>query len=256
MKFSLKSIAAAVVMAASASASFAAIDNGAGGNGTMFFSAWDANGSYTRSLNISIDGFQAAIATAGSFDQTWASDAVFTSFLAGANQASLQWNIVALDNSGAYRAVDTFNTLPTTAVKDNVARAAISNGVLFAGAANVAQGAADSLAVGTSSPAYAGLASFGNNLGNISMFNNAGSLSNSSYATGLGIARIDAKATGLNTSINTAYVDDGSAVHAWVAADGLHIAAAVAAVPEPESYAMFLAGLGMLGFMARRNKRA
>ena len=26
----------------------------------------------------------------------------------------------------------------------------------------------------------------------------------------------------------------------------------VAAVPEPESYAMFLAGLGLLGFAARR----
>jgi hypothetical protein len=28
----------------------------------------------------------------------------------------------------------------------------------------------------------------------------------------------------------------------------------VAAIPEPESYAMFLAGLGLLGFMSRRNK--
>lgn len=36
----------------------------------------------------------------------------------------------------------------------------------------------------------------------------------------------------------------------------LHIAAAP--VPEPESYAMLLAGLGMIGFMARRRlgKRA
>jgi hypothetical protein len=30
--------------------------------------------------------------------------------------------------------------------------------------------------------------------------------------------------------------------------------AAVAAVPEPESYAMFLAGLGLMGFIARRRK--
>jgi hypothetical protein len=29
---------------------------------------------------------------------------------------------------------------------------------------------------------------------------------------------------------------------------------AVAAVPEPETYAMFLAGLGLLGFTARKRK--
>jgi len=31
--------------------------------------------------------------------------------------------------------------------------------------------------------------------------------------------------------------------------------AAVAAVPEPETYAMMLAGLGLLGYMARRRKQ-
>jgi len=30
----------------------------------------------------------------------------------------------------------------------------------------------------------------------------------------------------------------------------------VAAVPEPETYALMLAGLGLLGFMARRKKAA
>jgi hypothetical protein len=37
--------------------------------------------------------------------------------------------------------------------------------------------------------------------------------------------------------------------YAWAVRDG-----DVAAVPEPETYALMLAGLGLVGFMARRKK--
>jgi hypothetical protein len=39
--------------------------------------------------------------------------------------------------------------------------------------------------------------------------------------------------------------------YAWAVRDG-----DVAAIPEPETYGMFLAGLGLVGFMARRWKQA
>ena len=35
----------------------------------------------------------------------------------------------------------------------------------------------------------------------------------------------------------------------------LDLTASTAAIPEPETYAMLLAGLGMLGFAARRRRR-
>jgi hypothetical protein len=38
--------------------------------------------------------------------------------------------------------------------------------------------------------------------------------------------------------------------------DHLQYGAAVAAVPEPETYALFLAGLGVVGFVARRRRQA
>ncbi len=38
--------------------------------------------------------------------------------------------------------------------------------------------------------------------------------------------------------------------------DGVSVGAAVAAVPEPETYAMMLAGLGAIGFLSRRRKQA
>ena len=42
-----------------------------------------------------------------------------------------------------------------------------------------------------------------------------------------------------------------SAAHQFIAAGFL-----TAVVPEPETYAMLLAGLGLLGFMARRGKKS
>ena len=38
----------------------------------------------------------------------------------------------------------------------------------------------------------------------------------------------------------------------WIGAANLQ----VAAVPEPETYAMMIAGLGLMGFMVRRKKAA
>ena len=40
----------------------------------------------------------------------------------------------------------------------------------------------------------------------------------------------------------------------WPTADNLMLASAVTAVPETQTYAMMLAGLGVLGFMARRRR--
>ena len=43
----------------------------------------------------------------------------------------------------------------------------------------------------------------------------------------------------------------GNALYAWAVRDG-----DVAAIPEPETYAMLLAGLGVMGFAARRRKKS
>jgi hypothetical protein len=40
----------------------------------------------------------------------------------------------------------------------------------------------------------------------------------------------------------------------WIVLDNVTVGPAVAAIPEPESYAMLLAGLGCMGLIARRRK--
>ena len=256
MKFSLKTLAAAVVMAAAATGANAAIDNGAGGNGDLFFNIWDASGSYTRDLGYSIDSFQAALSVGGNIDLSWAADATFSSFLAGVSDVNaLKWNIVAVDTKAAYRLLETYTTLPSPLKKNDVTRTAANNSQDFAKAVNAEIGQAESVAVGSSSAAWAGKDSFKDNAAGYLGFSNAGTVANNSYDNGLGFMRIGAAATGIAVSVYTPYVD-GQNVKAYLDGSDLHLSAAVAAVPEPESYAMLLAGLGMIGFMARRNKRA
>lgn len=251
MKFSLKTLAAAVVMAAAATGANAAIDNGAGGNGDLFFNVWDASGSYTRDLGYSIDSFQATLSAAGNINLSWTADATFTSFLAGVSDVNaLKWNIVAVDKSGANRLLETYTTLPSPKKTNDVTRTAANNTQSFATAVNGVIGAADSVAVGSSSAAWAGKSAFKDTAGGYLFFSNAGTVANNSYASGLGFMRIDAASTGVATSVYTPYVDGQSVKAYW---DGSTLN--VAAVPEPESYAMLLAGLGMIGFVARRRAK-
>lgn len=255
MKFSLKTLAAAVVMAAAATGAQADIVTGTTGNGELFFNIWDANGSYTRALDVKIDTFQSNVAAAGNVDMMWASDNLLSSWLASADVSTLKWNVVASDAVGANRLLTTY-TAPEMAAtqQSDTIRTAGLNVTTFLTAVNSIMpntaGASMTAVVGTS--AYAGISTFGDKINNKLNFSNAGTLANDSFASGLGFMRIDASATGIAKSVYNEYMD-GSTVNVWLdSANTLHIAA----VPEPSEYAMLLAGLGMIGFMARRNKRA
>lgn len=258
MKFSLKTLAAAVVMAAAAASANAAIDNGALGNGELFFSAWDGASSYNYDLNVSIDAFEAGKNAAGLLNLSYGSDftSSFASWVSTANVASLEWNIVATDTAAQRRILSTVgaeNALPATNKTADVLRTGAGNIRDFVTAVNSTLVGNSGVTTSTGAASYAG--NMGANLFNKFNFDTSGNLLADSYANGLVFQKTTANSTGLTAGLNTAYVDETFAVRAWLANDNtLHIG--VAAVPEPESYAMLLAGLGMIGFMAgRRNKR-
>ncbi|MGV3499136.1 MAG: PEP-CTERM sorting domain-containing protein [Hydrogenophaga sp.] len=255
----LKLIAAAAALALSGAAN-AAIDNGAGGNGELFFTAWDGANSYTFDLNTTIDAFQSSVAAAGTGTYVNATlDALFTSFISTANLASLTWNIVAAESLGPRRLLDTYTTLPATRITADLVRSTITGVQSFVGAVNTgitAQGNGNSAVFAAGTPGYANNATgvrFGTNNGGGLNFNNSGTVANNSYANGLGFLRIDAGASGVAASTYTPYVDEGFAVRAYF--DSAAGKVVIAAVPEPETYAMLLAGLGLMGAIARPRRK-
>jgi hypothetical protein len=255
MNFKLNALVAAALL--SAGSAHAAIDAGATGNGELFFNIWDANGSYTLDLNTTIDAFQTSLAAGGALNLSWAADSLLGTYLAGVTDLSAQkWNIVATDTSGAKRILNTYTApVMSPTIANDLARTASLNVQTFATAVNGIIGANNSVAVNAASTAWAGAATFRDTINSKLNFSNAGTLANNTYATGLGFLRLDAAATGIAPSVYNPYLDGGVAVNAFLGVDyTLHLQAVP--VPEASTYGMMLAGLGLVGFMARRRLAA
>lgn len=278
MNFKLKALVAALVLSASATSANAAISANSG-NSELVFSAWDsvAGVGYTYDLNWTkflndMVGIDQATTVAGNALLT--ANAVVKSSMIGAGgvifddvltglpfgtSSNVQWNLGAYDSTGRTRLLITQGDsgLPFASTNDGVKTAVTVFGG-YAPASNtfITTPADDTYAVtaSTNGAAYAGNAGNGftgktvdttNVLGGSSfMYLLAPTTQSASAALAINqqLLSFDGKAIVAKT-----YFQDG----AW----RLNIAA-VAAVPEPETNAMFLAGLGLMGFIARRRRNS
>lgn len=282
MKFQMKLLAlAAMSLAMAAPAAHAAIDNGsASGNGELFFSLWSDNGtagntaddvSYTRDLGVHINDWASAVntpvlsaaKTTAGYMQSFSADSLLTSFLGAIPAgAKVLWNVVGVDNFGsAKRFVSTAaagtSALPTQPAGNSVnVETAISS---FADAVNPMADTQNNTPSSTTAvnnsntatfgdaTAFAGNPSlFGTNLGGKTLFNTTGGIGDKlpfflQYHVG-------ATGNASSKSFGTAGVTDAY----WTLNNAGALSYNVAAVPEADTWAMLLAGLGMMGFIARR----
>ena len=282
MKFKLNTLVAAVVLSASAMSANAEITP-SNGSSELVFSAWDADAGigYTYDLNwdkflndlVGVD--QAANAAGNTLLLANAKvqssligtngiifDDVLTGLpFTGASLENAQWNLAAWDVAGRGRLLITQqdgglpftpnNNQPKTVGSILNTYAPFSNGFIVD--TTVADGYA--LTVAADGAAYAGNAGSTYNGNLTDTTNSFGATSNLFFI---------AQTTQVNVSTPSfvqqlTSFDGADIVAKTYLQDGqwrLQIAA-VAAVPEPETYAMLLAGLGFIGAIARRrNKQA
>jgi hypothetical protein len=277
MKLKMKLMAAAIALVAASGAN-AAISNT--NNGELFITVYDPgtlgantdDRSYVRELGSLANG-----TNLGGALNNWAPGAVnpvleankqgfgtifslaadsnLNSFIAGTDDTSrLRWNIVAGDNVNARRLLstaDSISTLPTFAQLRTVIDTKWQPYTTNANTAGIADGGS-LIRTGAS----AGLAGWGSNFGG-SGFTNADVLGGS-----LGffvLSETVNSGSSATLALTQQFKASETVAMEWTLANnGLLTYGAVAAIPEPSEYALMLAGLGMLGFMARRrlNNRA
>jgi len=267
MNFKLKAAVAAVAMVASMSAS-AAMTNSASGASSLILTVLDNTNNISATFDLGFDynTFQAPLVTGLGYTQTWdlAGNAdyaaAWSSFLsvANLNSTATNWGVFAGDTSGSgagSRGLITTFASGSALMTQSQLNTGVSNLENYF-AANNALGTHTTAANGASSAisgqAFAESAAYGTG----KKINNQGNLiALKGFDTTMDIVNLKYVGTALlaNNSVTTYGNQYGNATFGLTSAGVLTY---TAPVPEADTYAMLLAGLGLMGFIARRRTAA
>lgn len=255
-------LAAALVAAAAgpAMASIASPTNGANGNGEMFLVVWDGTDqvSYTKDLGIFMDAFDPNAGLTFALDDTFFAGFLGVADNSGATDFSdLKFAVIAGDGVGQKRLFSTIDTAITPYSNSN-----LTSGT---GYLDTYQGAQDTASANTSHPG--GIAVNGASF-DISpnqayfltqdgpSFQNSilgGAWTNSNFINTESVFRSFTQGPGLGGG-QTTRVDFAGLWNVSNQGGVWQASYTVTPIPEADGVAMMLAGIGALGFVARRRR--
>ena len=263
MKFKLKALVASLALVAALPASAAMTTSGSG-NSSLILTIFDATSSTsaTFDLGYSLQSFVQSADNSWNLSTNANYSAAWASFAAGANMATAQYAVFAGDALGSgvgAQSMFTTGSGTMTAISTSTLTTALSSFDVYINANNGRDnhnvgGVADGASFNTSGNgnAYAGVSSaYGGNNGKVGAY---GADANGLVGTDLNVWNLLSGATSFaNTSVTKLSVYGFNPYFNLSSAGDLSYVA-VAAVPEADASAMMLAGLGLMGFIARRRK--
>lgn len=286
MKLKLNALVAAALLASGSAHAITATDDVGSGNAYLLLTVLDTNfnggvgRSYTRSLEVAMNGFGTQNRATGGFttnvdsllsgNQNWATGALWSTFTSGMNAATiagLQWDVTALDYVGG-SAADQKRIITTSAtdlvtlqtgtgvqVSNNEITAAVNNQDIYWDAVIATMGSGTEIIVddGASNAFAIGVGKHASNLGDqIKDFSTMGQVGDN-----MGFYYLTrSSSTNTAEALAVAYGNANGASTFTLGMDGSLAFANAAPVPEASTYGMMLAGLGLVGFMAARRRRA
>jgi len=250
MNFKLNALVAAALLAAAGSAN-AAIDPGLNGNGEIWFAVYDtvAQKSFSFDTGVYMNDF---VGTGVNYNYNFGSDANWTTFTAGTNSANWLWMVGAESGNGLTTSrVFTTDNAATVAIPKGGPGAMSANGAIFTSA----QIAGTNYAVNGSAVKVVGDSGY---FGDPTMTGNWGTKFSPDASTNVGNSLNFFSITGASGLGNVNGVKFGAvATDVWtLSSAGVLNYGAAAPVPEADTYALMLAGLGLVGFMTRRRLAA
>lgn len=276
MKLKLQALAAAAALVAIAGSANAAVTSMDNANSSLAFVAMDDNGtkiSYFADLGVLMNSFVPANSDSSFFGPqsagalqasnvvwnfnsntltvngaqqagTFSYSSQFSSFLASAQSADMQWAVIGGDTFDN-RFLTTGSPNAATATSQDVANMAnVNNLYAFNGSLGThAAGVTGSNTAAGGTDAYVGGSWFGNDGKWV------GGITYSAFAAD----KASNKFEYLSGTTNPAFYKELPGTFTFDSAAGT-LTYAVAAVPEGDGLALAMAGLGILGFVARRRK--
>ena len=259
MKFKFKALVASLALVAALPAN-AAIDLSSTGNSSLVLTLIDATAGVSATFDLGINKNSFSQSTNQTFNITTGDySAAWTSFVAAATMSRVQYAVFAGDNvgsgAGARSLFTTGSTDPLTSVGTTLFGTSLSAFDTYLSAnnqqsTNFSAANGGSFVTSSAGVAYAGDgAAYGGNGG---MIGNAGADTNGLIGTNLNVYNILGGANGLaQTSVTKLAFDGFNPYFNLTNAGELTY---VAAVPEADTSAMMLAGVGLMAFIARRRK--